>query len=204
MCGDEAVWVLNSRTSLPRLPFCRKGSREPLREADLDLKWVSHGLWGGQCGPDPFLPHSPSASQLHHSMEAYFDLIVLPEKAQFSAQMDAASSSQSVSYLHVCKTLWGKSGAPEVTLAALELWGSRCGKVGAYLWVKEEGASHESVQPSYVRCEVKQFVKGSHEHWQMRMPVVKDGSIKLRGKLICSKQFSLSKLQHLGYLLVFH
>lgn len=87
----------------------------------MDLKWVSDGLWYGQCGPDPFLPHLPSASQLHRSMEAYFDLIVLPERAQFSSQMDATSSFESVSYLHVCKALREKSRAPEVTLGVLGL-----------------------------------------------------------------------------------
>lgn len=179
------VWVLNSRTSLSRFPFCRKGSREPLRGPDLNLKWVSDGTHYGQFGPDPFLPHLPSASQLHHSMGLWFDLIVLPEKAQFSSQMDAASSSQSVSYHHICKAIWGKSGAPEVTLAALGLWGSHCGKVGAYLWVKEEGDSRESIQPSYVKCEVKQFVKGSHEHWQIRTSVVKDGGIYAQSGFLC-------------------
>ena len=53
----------------------------------------------GVASVDSTLTHLPSASQLHHSMKVYFYFIVLPEKEQFSCQIDATSSSQSVSYL---------------------------------------------------------------------------------------------------------
>lgn len=78
--GDENALVPNSMASLPKLPLCRRGSREPPGGAELDLTWVAVGCGTACVAPALRCLTDTSASQLHHSMKECFDLLVALRK----------------------------------------------------------------------------------------------------------------------------